>query len=264
MAKGEIWRADIHVHAWSGEGPRHGEKPKTIVKEARRRGLNAVVLTDHDGEPKVPSINRKGVTIFTAEEVSTAQGHLQVVYLDNHKRNPIPMGLSLAETVDRAHEQNSVIVVPHLEVSIPLVSVTSQAVRDLYQAGRIVDAIETRNPRYTKRHETRAEALADELEIARVGSSDAHMQQHIGWCYTEIPKKTGNLKTDLVIALESRETQAVKDSPDQVPLTQLLFSYVFGLFYNLGGKAYNIPVFAKTLFSLKANKLREAVNRYGG
>lgn len=256
------WRADLHVHV----GPRHGVLPKEITRAARQAGLDLVGAVDHDKTPSVSSLPFEGIVFLRGSEVSSAQGHVQVLNTDDSSQGTIPMARSLVETVDRARAQGKKVIISHLGVGVPPISIAPETLIDLYQRGRTVDGIETQNPRFTTRHKERTKALADDLKISAVGSSDAHFRNYIGQCYTLIPKVTGDPKTDLLLAIRDRTTQALEsDRPRlSVPTAILIISYITGLFYNLGDKVKNVPGFVNTLLLLRVNQLKEVLENSHG
>jgi predicted metal-dependent phosphoesterase TrpH len=105
-------RADLHVHsAWSDGA----QRPETIVKACAGR-LDVVAITDHDEiqgalEARAFARDRRdlGVDVVVGEEISTLNGHLLGLYLEER----VPPGLSAAETIARIHAQGGLAVAAH-------------------------------------------------------------------------------------------------------------------------------------------------------
>ncbi len=110
-------RAELHCHSKYSRGtilPTEGiPEPREIVREAKRKGLDAVCITDHNvfrafREGKSEA-RRLGILLVPGEEITSKEGHV----LGIGTTELIPPGLELEETVERVREQGGVAVAPH-------------------------------------------------------------------------------------------------------------------------------------------------------
>src|SRR5262245_63956503 len=80
-----LGRADLHVHSWWSDG---AQSPEDVVRAAARR-VDVLALTDHDeiaGALRARDFARDhpalGVDVVIGEEVSTLNGHLLALFLE--------------------------------------------------------------------------------------------------------------------------------------------------------------------------------------
>jgi predicted metal-dependent phosphoesterase TrpH len=105
-------RADLHVHSYWSDG---AQAPHTLVRRAAGR-LDVLAVTDHDeirGALAAREFARArpelGVDVVVGEEISTRNGHLLGLYLEE----AVPPGLSALATIERIHAQSGLAVVAH-------------------------------------------------------------------------------------------------------------------------------------------------------
>ncbi len=105
-------RFDLHVHSNYSDGH---DDVKTILKAARKRGLDGIAITDHDSLGGSRAARRIindlnfDMIIIPGAEVTTSRGHLLVLGV-----NEIPKrGLTPEETTEAAHDLGGITVVPH-------------------------------------------------------------------------------------------------------------------------------------------------------
>jgi predicted metal-dependent phosphoesterase TrpH len=108
----ECGRADLHVHSVWSDG---AQRPDAIVRACAGR-LDVVAITDHDeiqGALEARAFAREradlGVDVVVGEEISTLNGHLLGLYLEER----VPPGLPAAETIGRIHAQGGLAVAAH-------------------------------------------------------------------------------------------------------------------------------------------------------
>ena len=168
-------RADLHVHTtYSNDSL---ITPKDLVYYAKKRGLNACAVTDHnflEGAYKIAK--ETDFLIIPGMEVSSADGH--IVALNVHEL--IPKGFSAVETVERIHKAGGVAIACHPYVYF------KGCLRE-HVCGSF-DAIEVINARAVpfKNSVKKAEEAAERLKLSRVAGTDAHYGPQIGYGYTEI------------------------------------------------------------------------------
>jgi predicted metal-dependent phosphoesterase TrpH len=168
-------KADLHVHTtYSNDSL---ITPTDLVYYAKKRGLNACAVTDHnslDGAYKIAK--ETDFLIIPGMEVSSADGH--IVALNVHEL--IPRGLSAVDTVELIHKAGGVAIACH-----PYVYFKGCLQGNVCEA---FDAIEVINARAFpfKNSVKRAEEAAERLKLSRVAGTDAHYGPQIGYGYTEI------------------------------------------------------------------------------
>ena len=173
--------ADFHVHAFPGDG---GLPPWEIVREAGRRGLHAVVISNHN-QMAAANLGRRVYggsmpLLIPAEEITTSRFHLIGIGL----RAPIAPEESPDAIVGAVHTQGGAVVVAH-----PV----SKSWRGDEAMLRSVDGTEIAHPLTDIDVHGRAEldqlyarALAANPRAARIGSSDFHMHAPLGTCRTYV------------------------------------------------------------------------------
>lgn len=136
---------------------------------ARYRGMDAIVVTNHDFYRDLDG-SVFGVRILPGIEISTTRGHVLVIGPDPPSQTD-PGVLTPEEVVDLAHDRECVAVIPH-----PFRNSTVREVDAPF------DAIEVngKQPRFRPR----VEAIARDREIPLVSGSDAHFPFETGRAYT--------------------------------------------------------------------------------
>jgi predicted metal-dependent phosphoesterase TrpH len=168
--------ADLHVH--SNYSKDSLTTPKDLVYYAKKRGLTAVAVTDHnqiEGSCKIAK--EADFLVISGMEVSSADGHIVALNL----QELIPRGLSAKETVDRIHEAGGIAIAVHPYAWFKG-SLTSHVETAKF------DAVETINASAFpfKRCKRKAMEIAQKLNLPCVGGTDSHYGPTIGYGYTII------------------------------------------------------------------------------
>lgn len=150
-----------------------------VAKRARHKGLDAVIITDHDVLYEGPS-EIYGVKILRGEEVSSSAGHILALFVEER----IPPGLSVGETIDRIHEAGGIAIAAH-----PFDKLRKGIGKLVYKFD--FDGIEGYNgyealPRANKK----AIKAAKELNKPITAGTDAHYAPHVGYCYMIVEELT--------------------------------------------------------------------------
>jgi predicted metal-dependent phosphoesterase TrpH len=152
--------------------------PKELILFAKKRGLNAVAVTDHNRVEGALKIAKQtpDFLIIPGIEVSSADGHIVGLNL----REVIPRGLSAEVTVEKIHDAGGVAVACH-----PYALFKGSLGKNVSAK---FDAIETLNARAFPFHRSRrkAEQAAVQFGLSRVAGTDAHYAPQIGVAYTVI------------------------------------------------------------------------------
>lgn len=167
-----IYRADLHVHTSASADGR--SSLKEIARAARRAGLDAVAVTDHNLCTPVPE-RLEGVLFIPGCEVSTRAGHITALFLTR----PLPAWPAPPEpeeAVAAIRDCGGLAVLAHpfqhrreMEPLLPLVP--------------SLDGVEVWNSRANRKN-PRANQMAADFAQAQglrpFAGSDAHLPQEIG------------------------------------------------------------------------------------
>jgi len=171
--------ADLHVHTtYSNDS---FIAPNDLVYYAKKRGLNAVAVTDHNSLTGAYNIAKANpdFLIIPGMEVSSADGHIVALNV----KELIPRGLSAVETIKRIHKAHGIAIACHPYVYF------KGCLRGHVCAA--FDAIEVINARAFPfgRSIKKAQEAAERFGMSRVAGTDAHYGPQIGYGYTEIEAK---------------------------------------------------------------------------
>jgi predicted metal-dependent phosphoesterase TrpH len=201
-------RADLHVHTLASDGTSGIAEILDFVE--RRTTLDVVAITDHeriDAALAARAIARDQglrVEVVVGEEITTLGGHLLGLFLDERVR---PLR-SLRSTIAEIHARGGIAIPAHPLVPFPLCA-QGFVLRKLLaedDARYRPDGLETFNPTTLGRPwHRRVVRFAHELELARVGNSDAHAAAEVGSGWTSYP---GQSAGDLRRAIEARTTES--------------------------------------------------------
>ena len=186
-------KADLHVHTtYSNDSL---ITPKDLVFYAKKRGLNACAVTDHnylEGAFKIAE--ETDFLIIPGMEVSSADGHIVALNV----KELIPRGLSANETVERIHKAGGIAIACH-----PYVFFKGCLRNNVCEA---FDAIEVINARAFPFGDSvrRAEEAAENFKLSRVAGTDAHYGPQIGYGYTEIEAANPTVEAIVEAIVEGR------------------------------------------------------------
>jgi predicted metal-dependent phosphoesterase TrpH len=177
-------RVDLHVHTtYSSDSL---ITPKELIYYAKKKGLNAVAVTDHnylDGAVKIAK-EVKDFLVIPGMEVSSSEGHIVALNI----KEAVPRGLTAVETVERIHEAGGVAIACHPYVYFK--GCLRNAVCDVF------DAIEVINARAFPFQSSveRAREAAEKFKLSQVAGTDAHYGPQIGYGYTIIDAKEATIE----------------------------------------------------------------------
>jgi predicted metal-dependent phosphoesterase TrpH len=166
-------RTEFHCHTIFSKDSL--TQPEKLVDTCRRKGIDRVVVTDHntiEGALRCKEIDPERVII--GEEIMTTEGELLTAYV----KDEIPPGLPPMEAIKRLREQGAFISVSH-----PFDKHRSGHWKEenLLKILPHVDAIETFNSRcMLPRFNFRAQDFAVEHNIPGTYGSDAHAAFELG------------------------------------------------------------------------------------
>jgi predicted metal-dependent phosphoesterase TrpH len=177
-------KLEFHCHTYASKDSL--TLPADLVSAARRKGIDRVVVTDHNsisGAREAQAIDP--VLIIVGEEIMTTKGEILAAFVQEE----IPRGLTPQETIARLKEQGAFISVSH-----PFDELREGGWKenDLLEILPFVDAIEVYNSRCMfPRFNRRAGAFARRYNIAGTVGSDAHAAFEVGRSLLLLDQFTG-------------------------------------------------------------------------
>jgi predicted metal-dependent phosphoesterase TrpH len=150
-------------------------RPRSLVEAARRKGLDRVIVTDHNSTGGALEAQRLAPDlIIIGEEVMTTQGELLAAFVTEE----LPPGLEPPEAIRRLRAQGAFISVSH---PFDVFRSGHWAADDLLKILPLVDAIETFNARcMNMRPNHEAQEFARLHNLAGTAGSDAHTAFELG------------------------------------------------------------------------------------
>jgi len=147
--------------------------PREMIESAIRRGLDGLVITDHDTVKgglagKEIARGHNGFHVIPGAEVSSMAGHILAIGIEEN----VAKGLSLEETVDRIHDLGGIAVASH--------PFSSRVKPSLGEKSLKTDGVEVFNAMNRVYDNSKALALARSHMRACTAGSDAHWAQAIG------------------------------------------------------------------------------------
>jgi predicted metal-dependent phosphoesterase TrpH len=164
---------DFHTHTCASKDSL--THPLDLIHAARKKGLNRLVVTDHNsisGAREAYQLNPE--LIIIGEEIMTTKGEILAAFVQEE----IPAGLSPFETIARLKEQGAFISVSH-----PFDELRRGGWKepDLLEILPLVDAIEVYNSRCMfPRFNRRAREFSEKYSIPGTVGSDAHAAFEVG------------------------------------------------------------------------------------
>ena len=171
-------KLDLHVHTvYSHDG---FNTPQDITRRLKEQGLDGYAIADHDTLAGIPEAmkNSDGLAVVPALEVTARGAHILAL----QPTEPIPMGRSIAETVDAIHDQGATAVLAH-PYGLPRTWIAINSVNSTR-----LDAIEVANSAQIPYNYILGlnEALANRLSLPKTGGSDSHIPETVGRAYTVV------------------------------------------------------------------------------
>ena len=177
-------KLEFHCHTHASKDSL--TRPVDLVKAARRKGIDRVVITDHNsiaGAREAQTIDPE--LIIIGEEIMTTKGEILAAFVQEE----IPRGLSPQETLKILKEQGAFISVSH-----PFDELREGGWKenDLLDILPFVDAIEVYNSRCMfPRFNRRAGLFAQKYNLAGTVGSDAHAAFEVGRSLLLLDQFTG-------------------------------------------------------------------------
>jgi predicted metal-dependent phosphoesterase TrpH len=197
-------RVDLHVHTtYSSDSL---ITPKELIYFAKKNGLNAVAVTDHNCLEGAVKIARevKDFLVIPGMEVSSSEGHIVALNV----KKCIPRGLTAVETVERIHDAGGVAIACHPYVYFK--GCLRNAVCNVFDAIEVINARAFPFQNSVKK----AREAAEKFKLSQVAGTDAHYGPQIGYGYTVIDAEEATVEA-VVKAIVEGHCQA---QGQQVPI----------------------------------------------
>ncbi len=174
----------LHVHTnYSADS---NVSPEELVVTAQRQGVDCVAVTDHnviDGALAVRAA-AGGLRVIVGEEITTADGHLLGLFLDQ----AVPPRLPAEETIERIRDQGGLVFAPH-----PFACLCDNSLgRTVQRLAPLLDAVEihnAQNPFWWE--DTRAACFTRRHDLIPYVGADAHVRGYLAASYQMIPDFDG-------------------------------------------------------------------------
>jgi glycosyltransferase involved in cell wall biosynthesis len=174
LAERDYIHVDLHMH--TDHSPDCATPVDTLLATAKRVGLGAIAITDHNEISGALEARERadGIKVIVAEEVKTAdQGEVIGLFIEEK----IPRGMTLQETIAEIRRQGGLVYVPHpfdRMHAVPDYEHLLDVVGD-------IDAIEVFNPRVAfSAFNEEAARFAAKYRIVAGAGSDSHVVQGLG------------------------------------------------------------------------------------
>lgn len=183
---------EFHCHTHASKDSL--SRPDALIKTARRKGLDRVVVTDHNsiaGARAAQLLDPE--LIIVGEEIMTTKGEILAAFVQEE----IPAFLSPQETIKRLKDQGAFISVSH-----PFDEMRKGGWKenDLLEIIPFVDAIEVYNSRcMLPRFNRKAREFAEKHHLAGTVGSDAHAVFEVGRSVLLLDQFTGPVEMRKVI-----------------------------------------------------------------
>jgi predicted metal-dependent phosphoesterase TrpH len=209
MKLSENYHVEFHCHTIYSKDSL--TRPEDLVNTCRRKGIDRVVVTDHNtiaGARAAQAIDPE--LVIVGEEIATTRGEILAAFVTEE----IPKGLTPQETLRRLKDQGAFISVSH-----PFDQWRSGHwhEEDLLEILPEVDAIEVYNSRcMLARFNQEARQFAEKHRLAGTVGSDAHAAFELGQSLMVLEPFEGPEELRSVIR---KGIQKVRRSPAWVRLT---------------------------------------------
>ena len=197
---------ELHAHSF----PRSrdsGARPDELAAEAARRGLDFLVLTEHNSAWSVQErrelAERHDIAVLTGMELGTDVGHILVYGLDRYS----PELLFIEELSSIVRSEGAAMVLAH-----PMRPLSSGRKPSWEEISEFFHGLEAVNGDHGETTDGYYGRLADELGVAAVGGSDVHGRQAVGRVVTAFPEPVADIRA-LVRLLRDGRAQPVDLRP---------------------------------------------------
>ena len=202
---------DLHMHT-SRHSPDSEMDPLVLIRRAQEIGLDGVVITEHDwlwteAELEVLRSLAPGLVVLAGIEVSAREGHFLVYGV--HDPFAVPRGIGVAALCKEVHRQGGAVVAAHpFRWGQPFADILQREQPEL-------DGLELMTSNMDADCRRRAAEIKRGRPLAGLGSSDAHREEVLGFCYTDFDAQIRNSR-DLVEAIRGRRAVACERAAGRI------------------------------------------------
>ncbi|MEW4567244.1 PHP-associated domain-containing protein [Tautonia sp. JC769] len=195
-----MFKIDHHLHT-TRHSPDSFMEPEELIEQAKRVGLDGVVITEHDrlwdpDELSELSAKSDGMTVLGGVEVSAREGHFLVYGLTD--LDDCPPGVRLADLLAAVRAQGAAIVAAHpFRWDQDFDAIVTEH-------GPIFDGLELVSNNVLPDMRVQIEAMLHRHpSMGATGSSDAHDAMTVGCYFTEFPAPIRSM-SEFVAALKGK------------------------------------------------------------
>ncbi|MHA1396881.1 MAG: PHP-associated domain-containing protein [Candidatus Heimdallarchaeaceae archaeon] len=187
---------DLHVHSHFSSDCK--SSPKEIIREAIKKNLKGIAVTDHDTIKFHQQKYETGeILLIPGVEISSLKGHIIGLGI----KEKIAKKLSVIETVEKIKDLGGLAIIPH-----PFDFTRHGIGKNITKLNEIV--VETQNGSCPLQYfNTKALKWAKKNGSPQVGGSDAHRIKDIGLAFTIVNDYTETVD-DLLEAIRKFKTKA--------------------------------------------------------
>ena len=195
-------KVDLHLHDNKHSTDSH-ISIEEIVREAKRKGLDGIALTNHENPDVVKEIDelveKYDFVIFPGVEYLTKDGDIVAFGIDKLPEEQ----MSAQEFIEYVDKFGGTCTAAHPYRT------NNRGLEDKLYTVKGLTAIEGYNGSTSDYHNGLAVKAGNELGIQVIGSSDAHVVEKVGVYATLLPYKVKNVK-ELIEALKTNRCKPLK------------------------------------------------------
>jgi len=156
--------------------------PERLIAAARRKGIDRLVITDHNSiNGALAAFRLAPDLVIIGEEIKTTRGELLASFVSEE----IPRGLAPQEAIRRLRDQGAFISVSH---PFDMLRNGHWQEPDLLEIAPLVDAIEVFNARCMKaEYNLQAQNFARSHDLPGTAGSDGHAAFEVGTACLALP-----------------------------------------------------------------------------
>lgn len=195
-------KVDLHLHDNKYSTDSH-ISIEEIVREAKRKGLDGIALTNHENPDVVKEIDelveKYDFVIFPGVEYLTKDGDIVAFGIDKLPEEQ----MSAQEFIEYVDKFGGTCTAAHPYRT------NNRGLEDKLYTVKGLTAIEGYNGSTSDYHNGLAVKAGKELGVQVIGSSDAHVVEKVGVYATLLPYKVKNVK-ELIEALKTNRCKPLK------------------------------------------------------
>jgi len=177
----------LHMHTTESKGTRIAVDsiitPKQAVDLAKKNGIDAIAITDHNTTSAYPKIKKyaekKGILLINGIEINTSDGHLIGLNVDVGFEKNLNRSMTALEVKDLIEGSGGEVYIPHV------FDIRNEGIG--IKVKEIDGIVEVFNPLDIFRFEDRyADFVATRLNRPKAVGADAHMPKMFNLCLTVV------------------------------------------------------------------------------